>query len=398
MRLPVKTKTTISLPMNNRAPEIQLPSYARLTCILLSLIIIVYGLYVLQDILVPLIFAVLLSATLFPLCHRLERWGVPRVGAITICIVLSIALLYGLIYLVSLQIGNFTAEAPRLLKRGNQLLDQVQRYADQNFHIDRQQFVSQARKYLNSSLQNAGILLTSTLLATTNILSTIALLPLFIFFFLLYRDFFKSFFYKVVGQTRRTKVDGIFSQIYTVVKDYLVGLVLVIAIVAVLNTVGLLILGVEYALFFGVFGAFMILIPYVGIAIGSVLPALFTLGTHPNPLVALGVVGVFLFVQILEGNFITPYIVGSKVSINPLAAIIVLIMWGQLWGLSGLILALPLTAILKVIFDSIDSLKPYGFLLGEAEKPRPPIRNIQELTEQFPERVRRIGQAKVKRP
>lgn len=398
MRLPVKTKTTISLPMNNRAPEIQLPSYARTTCILLSLIIIVYGLYVLQDVLVPLIFAVLLSATLFPLCHRLERWGVPRVGAITICIVLSIALLYGLIYLVSLQIGNFTAEAPRLLKRGNQLLDQVQRYADQNFHIDRQQFVSQARKYLNSSLQNAGILLTSTLLATTNILSTIALLPLFIFFFLLYRDFFKSFFYKVVGQTRRTKVDGIFSQIYTVVKDYLVGLVLVIAIVAVLNTVGLLILGVEYALFFGVFGAFMILIPYVGIAIGSVLPALFTLGTHPNPLVALGVVGVFLFVQILEGNFITPYIVGSKVSINPLAAIIVLIMWGQLWGLSGLILALPLTAILKVIFDSIDSLKPYGFLLGEAEKPRPPIRNIQELTEQLPERVRRIGQTKVKRP
>lgn len=384
--------------MNNRAPEIQLPSYARTTCILLSLIIIVYGLYVLQDVLVPLIFAVLLSATLFPLCHRLERWGVPRVGAITICIVLSIALLYGLIYLVSLQIGNFTAEAPRLLKRGNQLLDQVQRYADQNFHIDRQQFVSQARKYLNSSLQNAGILLTSTLLATTNILSTIALLPLFIFFFLLYRDFFKSFFYKVVGQTRRTKVDGIFSQIYTVVKDYLVGLVLVIAIVAVLNTVGLLILGVEYALFFGVFGAFMILIPYVGIAIGSVLPALFTLGTHPNPLVALGVVGVFLFVQILEGNFITPYIVGSKVSINPLAAIIVLIMWGQLWGLSGLILALPLTAILKVIFDSIDSLKPYGFLLGEAEKPRPPIRNIQELTEQLPERVRRIGQTKVKRP
>lgn len=398
MRLPVKTKTTISLPMNNRAPEIQLPSYARTTCILLSLIIIVYGLYVLQDVLVPLIFAVLLSATLFPLCHRLERWGVPRVGAITICIVLSIALLYGLIYLVSLQIGNFTAEAPRLLKRGNQLLDQVQRYADQNFHIDRQQFVSQARKYLNSSLQNAGILLTSTLLATTNILSTIALLPLFIFFFLLYRDFFKSFFYKVVGQTRRTKVDGIFSQIYTVVKDYLVGLVLVIAIVAVLNTVGLLILGVEYALFFGVFGAFMILIPYVGIAIGSVLPALFTLGTHPNPLVALGVVGVFLFVQILEGNFITPYIVGSKVSINPLAAIIVLIMWGQLWGLSGLILALPLTAILKVIFDSINSLKPYGFLLGEAEKPRPPIRNIQELTEQLPERVRRIGQTKVKRP
>lgn len=383
--------------MNNRAPEIQLPPYARLTCILLSLVIIVYGLYVLQDTLVPLIFAVLFSTILYPLCHRLERWGVPRIGAITICIVLALAVLYGFIYLVTNQIGNFTDEAPRLLKRGNQILDQVQRYADQHFNIDRQRVVLEARKYLNSSIQNAGAILTSTLLATTNTLSTIALLPLFIFFFLLYRDFFKSFFYKVVGHTRRTAVDSVFHQIYIVIKDYLVGLVLVIAVVGVLNTVGLLILGVEYAVFFGFFGAFMILLPYIGIAIGSILPALFTLGTDPNPLKALGVVGVFLFVQVLEGNFITPYIVGSKVSINPLAAIIVLIMWGQLWGLTGLILALPLTAILKVIFDSIDDLKPYGFLLGAAEKPRPPIRNIQELTEQLPERVRRIGQTKVKR-
>lgn len=363
---------------------------------MLSVVIIIFGLDVLQETLVPLIFAVLFSAILLPLCRRLEQWGLPRVAAITLCILLAIGVLYGLIYLISIQIGNFTEEAPRLIKRGNQILDQVQRYADDHFNIDRQRVVTEARKYLNSSLQNAGTILTSTLLATTNTLSTIALLPLFIFFFLLYRDFFKSFFYKVVGHTRRTKVDTVFSQIYAVVKDYLVGLVLVIGVVGVLNTVGLLILGVEYAVFFGFFGAFMILIPYIGIAIGSILPALFTLGTNPNPLVAVGVVGVFLFVQVLEGNFITPYIVGSKVSVNPLAAVIVLILWGQLWGLSGLILALPLTAILKVLFDSIEDLKPYGFLLGEAEKPRPPIKNIQQLTEQLPERVRRIGKVEVK--
>ncbi|TAE22045.1 MAG: AI-2E family transporter [Cytophagales bacterium] len=383
--------------MTNRAPEIQLPAYARLTCILISLVIIIYGLDVLQETLVPLIFAVLLAAIIFPLCRRLERWGMPRVGAITVGILVAIGVLYGLIYLVSIQIGNFTAEAPRLIERGNQILDQVQHYADDHYNIDRKRIVAEARKYLNTGLSSAGTILTSTLLATTNTLSTIALLPLFIFFFLLYRDFFKSFMYKVVGHTRRTKVDAVMGQIYTVVKDYLVGLVLVIIVVGILNTVGLLILGVEYAVFFGFFGAFMILIPYVGIAIGSVLPALFTLGINPNPLVALGVVGVFLFVQVLEGNFITPYIVGSKVSINPLAAIIVLILWGQLWGLSGLILALPLTAILKVLFDSIDSLKPYGFLIGEAEKPRPPIKNIQELTEQLPERVRKIGKAEVKK-
>ena len=221
-------------------------------------------------------------------------------------------------------------------------------------------------------------------------------MPLYIFFFLLYRDFFRSFFYKVFGHTRRTKVDAVFQRIYTVVKDYLAGLVLVICIVGTLNTVGLLILGVDYAVFFGFFGAVLILIPYFGIAIGSILPALFSLVTQDNPLVALGVIGVFLFVQVLEGNFITPYIVGSKVSINPLAAIIVLILWGQLWGVTGLILALPMTAIIKVIFDSVEPLKPYGFLLGEAEKPRPPIKNIEDLAEQFPKRVRKIGKIEEK--
>jgi predicted PurR-regulated permease PerM len=98
----------------------------------------------------------------------------------------------------------------------------------------------------------------------------------------------------------------------------------------------------------------------------------------------------------LEGNFITPYIVGSKVSINPLAAIIVLLLWENVWGLPGLVLALPMTAIIKVIFDAVDELKPYGFLIGEAEKPRPPIENLQQLADQLPKRAKKIGELREK--
>lgn len=377
--------------MSNRIPEVQLPSSVRTASVLISLVITIYALYVLQDLLVPLIFSILLAVVLYPLCRRLENWRVPRVLAITVCLVIALGTLYGLFYLISLQIGNFTQEAPRLVEKGNDILDKIQTYADRHFNIDKQRQVTEARKYLNRFLQDSGTILTSTLLATTNTLSTIALLPLYIFFFLLYRDFFRSFFYKVFANVRRTAIDSVFARIYAVIKDYIVGLVLVIVIVGALNTVGLFILGADYAVFFGFFGAFMILIPYIGIAIGSVLPALYTLITNDNPLIAAGVIGVFLFVQVLEGNFITPYIVGSKVSINPLAAIIALVLWGQLWGLTGLILALPMTAILKVIFDSVEAMKPYGFLIGEAEKPRPPIKNLQELTAQLPKRVKKIG-------
>ena len=156
-------------------------------------------------------------------------------------------------------------------------------------------------------------------------------------------------------------------------------------------TVGLLILGIDYAIFFGFFGACLVLIPYFGISLGSLLPAAYALVTQDNPLKALGVIGVFLFVQTLEGNFITPYIVGSKVSINPLAAIIVLILWENVWGFPGLVLALPMTAIIKVVFDAVESLQPYGFLIGEAEKPRPPIKNFQQLADHLPKRAKKIG-------
>jgi len=246
-------------------------------------------------------------------------------------------------------------------------------------------------------LAEGGTILTSTLMATTSTLTDILLVLLFIFFFLLYRDFFRSFFYKAFSDTRRSKIDAVMQGIYTVVKDYLAGLAVVILIIGSLMTIGLLILGVDYAVFFGFFGACLVLIPYFGISMGSLLPAAYTLVTDDNPLKALGVIGVFLFVQALEGNFITPYIVGAKVSINPLAAIIVLILWENVWGIPGLILALPMTAIIKVIFDAVDELKPYGFLIGEAEKPRPPIKNLKDFADQLPRRARKIGEVEEKR-
>src|SRR5690606_16338229 len=139
-------------------------------------------------------------------------------------------------------------------------------------------------------------------------------------------------------------------------------------IVAVLNTAGLLIMGIQYAWFFGTLASLLMLLPYIGIAIGSILPALFALATKDSAWYALGVIIWFQVVQFLEGNVITPNIVGSKVSINPLMAIISILLGGMLFGLAGLILALPLTATIKVIFDAIPSMNAFGFLIGEPEK------------------------------
>ena len=378
--------------MNTRSPEIELPFYAKLVCVLLSLVVIIYGLYELQNLLIPLVFAILFSVLLFPLVQRLENWRVPRIVSILICLLLAVGVLTALFWGISLQISSFAEVIPQFIKRGNAYINSVQTFADQHLNIDKQRQVTEVKKYLNNALAEVGTILTSTLLATTNIITNVFLILLFAFFFLLYRDFFRSFFYKVFKDAGRPKIDEVMGRIYEVVKDYLAGLVLVILIIGTLMTVGLLILGIDYAIFFGFFGAVLVLIPYFGISMGSLLPAIYTLVTQDNPVKALGVIGIFLFVQTLEGNFITPYIVGSKVSINPLAAIVVLILWESVWGLPGLILALPMTAIIKVIFDAAPALKPYGFLIGEAEKPRPPIKNLQQLAGQLPKRAKKIGE------
>jgi len=378
--------------MNPSSPEVRFPLYARIAAILISMVILVYGLHTLQGLLIPLVFAILFAVLLLPLARRLESWGVPRILAVLLCLILTLTVISGILYAVSMQVSNFAEVVPQLIERGNKYLNQIQNYADEQFNIDRKRQITEVRKYVNQLLAEGGTILTTTLLATTSALTDVFLILLFIFFFLLYRDFFRSFFYKAFHTTRQSKIDSVMGEISRVVKDYLAGLALVILVTGTLMTVGLLILGVDYAVFFGFFGASLVLIPYFGISLGSLLPAAYTLVTDDNPLKALAVIGVFLFVQAMEGNFITPYIVGSKVSINPLAAIISLILWENIWGLAGLVLALPMIAIIKVLLDSVDSLKPYGFLLGEAEIPPPPINSLEEVIEELSERIEEIGQ------
>ncbi len=350
--------------------ETKLSSSSKLLIGLLTVTILVWWMYVLREILVLVAFSVLFSMLLFPLCHRLEQWKLPRTLAIAACLLVSFLIVAGIIALVAMQLVDFSDTFPAFQKKGENFINTLQSWASHNLHISRKKQVTELRNQSINLLKNSGEIITNTLSTTINSLSSALLIPIFVFFFLLYRDFFRKFFYMVFGRGHRNRIDLIFRRIYLVVQGYLLGLLSVILIVAGLNTLGLWILGIEYALFFGVLAAFLLLIPYIGIMIGSLLPILMALITKDSPMYAVGVAGVFMFVQFLEGNFITPHIVGSKVSINPLAAMIALILGGQIWGISGLVLALPLVAILKVVFDNVPSLKPFGYLLGEAEHRR----------------------------
>jgi predicted PurR-regulated permease PerM len=346
------------------------PLSARFAFGLISLIAFVYILFVLKGILIPLAFGGILAMLLYPVCNKLEAWRVPRVAAIFICIILVIGIMFGLITVVINQLSTFSEELPAYSSKVTELLNKLQIFVEQKLNIRKGKQGAELQKYGLEALKNSGEYITNFLSGTSNLLANSSLVPIYVFFFLYYRDFLRTFLHKLFKSTKTTKVNQVIGKIYEVVQSYLLGLFLVIVIVAVLNSVGLLFLKIDYAIFLGTFAAFLLLIPYIGIAIGALLPIIIALLTKDTPLYAVGVLSLFLIVQALESNFITPYVVGSKVSINSFAAIIALLLGGQLWGMAGLVLALPFIAIIKVIFDNVPELQPYGYLLGEAEGKR----------------------------
>ncbi|GAA4437239.1 AI-2E family transporter [Ravibacter arvi] len=344
------------------------PPYSRqLAYSLLSLALIVALLYTLQSVLVPLMFSILIAISLFPVCRFLENLRLSRLSASLLSVFFAAILLGGLIWFLVHQVIVINSDAAAIQTKFMRIFDEIQQWVSTRFGIDQSQVTDRLKEALNKGISNAGTYLTTAFNSVGGILAGVIIVPLFTFFLLYYRDFFRDFFFLAFESTPNETIHEVLNKIYYAVQSYLLGLVTVMGIVAVLNTVGLWFLGIQYAWFFGIFASLLMLLPYIGIAIGSILPAIFALATKDSAWYAVGVIGWFQVVQFLEGNIITPNIVGSKVSINPLMAVIALLLGGMLFGLAGLILALPITAVLKVFFDAIPSMKPYGFLIGEPE-------------------------------
>ncbi|RIJ42115.1 AI-2E family transporter [Pontibacter oryzae] len=352
--------------------EIKLPPYFKYTIILLGLTLLIFGLITFKPILMPLAFGLLFALLLLPLSRDLEiKLRFPRPLAILCSITLVVVVLGMIAWFVSLQLVSLTSDLDTVGQNIEALLARGQDFMASKFGITPPNKTELIQNAIGSIQDISATFLGSTISMTTGALTILTLVPIFIFCLLYYRDHLEQFMFKYVAKDRRSGVIQTVSNIQHVVQSYISGLMIVIVVVALLNTAGLLMLGVKYAIFFGVFASILTIIPYIGIMIGASLPALFTLATTGNLLDAVLVVLVFMFVQFLEGNFITPFVVGSKVSINPFAAIVALLLGGEIWGAAGMVLSIPMIAMMKVIFDVYPPLQPFGFLLADIEDLKP---------------------------
>jgi putative heme transporter len=326
-----------------------------------------------RDIVIPVAFAILFSVVMLPVIKRLER-KTGTTWAILIVLVGGIIVFGFLGWLLVKQVMGLAQDMPNLQSRADILLEQGSQTLKEKLDVS----TDDQNKMIQDFLKSVSTYVGDFLLSTSNTLSTVIQIPIYIFLFLIYRTKFKMFFLSLVPN----KNDELLwkKDVENVIQGYISGLLLVTLIVAVLNTTGLLILGIPHAIFFGILSGVLTVIPYVGIFIGALLPVVMALITKDSAWYALGVVIIFTVVQFLEGNFITPRITGSKVSINALAAIIALLIGGKILGIAGMILAVPAIGVLKIVLSYSERLKPFVILLGDDD----PKEKAQDPTEHTP--------------
>lgn len=338
------------------------------TFVLLFTIICAILLIEAKDVFIPLTFSLIFAFIVLPLSNFMEKKKFPRWLSTTISVIFLAVVLSSIILILSYQITRFADDMPMLKGKLNEKSLEFQQYIkkqwgysvkEQNKWIDQQK---------DASKDNAGNYLMDFFSATTGFIANMTLIPIMVFFLLLYRKRFKIFLNLIDEQYdfhtfKMVKKIGIISQLY------LKGLFFDVSILAVLNTIGFLILGVDHAILFGLIAAILNIIPYIGVIIGGLFPMIMVFVTQDSIWAVLGVLGVVTVVQFLDNNIIYPKVVGSSVSINPLMSIISLIIGNLIWGTTGMILALPLMGMLKVVMDHIDHLRPYGYLMGEEDEP-----------------------------
>lgn len=336
----------------------------RLASLLVILSLGTYIVMVGKSILSPLAFAVLFSFLLLPICTRIERVITYRPIAIILSMITALLPAVAIITGFSYQFTTVIEDIPSISQKLKRGLTKVIDFLQQYINVDTNSLEESIRSNFSTLLEMPVQLIGQSLSSGSTILVSILLMILFTFFIMLYRTSFKNFALMQFRRSEREEAEGMFQEVEKVLQEYLYGLLLVILILGVLNSTGLYFIGIKYAAFWGFLAACLAIIPYIGTTLGGILPFIYALATTGTLWQPAAVVLLYSSVQTIEGNFITPKVVGGSVSINPLAAILFLFVGGMIWGISGLILALPFVAVLKVVMEHITPLRPVSELLS----------------------------------
>lgn len=362
------------------------PFYIKLACVLVSIIALGYLAILGRTILAPMIFAFLCSMVLLPFSNFLERkCKLPRTMSSFLSLIALVVCIGAIGYAIGSQMTNLSEDWPAFKNQVIESSKHLQGWISKTFHVNDQAQMAYLTDAASKSINTGTTILSHTLLSLSSILLFLMFTFLFTFFILLHRRLLLRFIVSLFAEQHSITVYAIVDQVEYIVKRYILGLLLQMVIVSTLTFIAFNIIGVKYALLLSLITGIFNVIPYIGIITAALLSMLITFATA-TPSHVLFVFIAYIIIHAIDGNYVMPKIVGSKVQINTLIALVGLVLGEMLWGIMGMFLSLPVIAMFKVVFDRIDDLKPWGMLIGEDDydqHDKSAIQQVQEDEQQF---------------
>lgn len=340
------------------------PALRFLTFILIP-VIFIYGIVQARDFLYPIAFGLLFAYLLFPLVNFLEMHHFHRILAILSGIILALGVVGIIFFLFYKQLINMFDDFGTLRKSAIENIEALQQNLETVFGLRDNRIEEFLKLQVNNFMGEEKGGIQKLFSTTTGTLLRLFILPIYVFLFLFYRTKFAYFILKMVKRKNKPIAIKILRDISTVAARYMGGMTIVVLTLCFINSTGLLIIGVDYAILLGIISAFFNFIPYFGTFMGGSIPLVFVLLTTDDPLhYGLQVIILYVIVQFTENNILTPNIVGGNVKINPFFIIVGLVVGAMVWGIPGMLVIVPFLAIMRIIFNNIPSMAPYAFLLG----------------------------------
>ena len=345
-----------------------MPFLVKLVLVLLSIFGLGYLAKLGQTILAPLLFAFLLAILFLPFANFLERkLKFNRTFSTITSVLVMILVLFGISTFFVDQLSSFSDDWPSLEKQFQKTFSDLQIWIHDTFNVNRSKQIKYANEVSTKVLSSSATVIGGALLFFTSGLGFLFFSILFFFFILSYRRLLYNFIIEVFHDEHYEQLTEIISEIQNIIKQYITGLFFQIILVSAITSIVLSVMGVKYAVLIGVLAGILNVIPYLGIFSATFVACLISFSTG-GASQSLYVLIAFISIHIIDGNVILPLVVGSKVKINALFSFLAILIGESLWGISGMFLSIPFLAIVKIIFDKIKTLQPWGKLIGEEEK------------------------------
>ena len=356
------------------------PFYTKLAMILICLFGLGFIFILGKKILSPLLFSFLFAIVLLPVAGFFEtRLKLPRSASSGLSVVLLLLFISLILYFVGSQISELAKDWPMFKESFSNTIDQIQNWVTQKFHID----VNKQMTYVHNETQrmlaeSAGVI-GATVVSLSSVLLFLVFVMIDTFFLLFYRRLIIKFLVAVFAEENSVTVYDIVAQVEYIIRKYILGLLLEMAIVAAVCCIAFLIIGVKYAILLGLITGLLNIIPYIGIFTSLVLSTVLTIGTAAATTKVILVMVTIVAIHLIDSNVLLPVIVGSKVKINALITVLGVVIGEMFWGIPGMFLSIPVIAITKVVFDRIESMKPWGMLLGDEKDEEQPEKLAEEV-------------------